>query len=503
MEKYINIIGGASRFADRSLSTQLCDNIYPIDLPEGSKVPRALMPSEGYNLWRLIASTEDIKVIRGIHYSSTGVNGNQTMYIATYESVYRITASDTLSNGVFLCGTISAGTTKVRFADNGFDLMVVDGSLAYKCSLTASDLTVGSTWGTVTLPILNGSAIKPSNVVFSKQRFVLDSGENQFWYSDLASTTFPQLNFYSAETSADKIRAMDVVGDSIIILGDTSKEAWTFEGNPLQKIDGSINDIGIMAYDSLAVIKDSAMWLGSSSSGRFTVFRSNGVSSPECISDMSIEQEISGLTQPAGARALTFYNLGQAFYVLNFVADKKTFVFNLTTGKWHTLSNTEANTGVRLAWQPACIVSSYNGKLIAGSGDSTELFEVSSDLFTYGDQPILRTWETPILWDNLDSIQVKSVTLDISLGTTRTLEESNGEGNVEPKVMMRYSKDNAHSFSQQSERSLGKIGEYSKQLPEWLNLGVVDSLVCQFKISANCRFTIKGLKLKYGQVFRG
>jgi hypothetical protein len=503
MDTYVNIIGGACRFADRSINTQICDNIYPIDLPEGSKTPRALVLSEGYNLWRLIDTNEPVKIIRGRHYSSTGVGGNQTLYIATYSNVWRITQSNILYNGTFQCGEISAGTSKVKFADNGFDLLVVDGSVAYKCSLTASDLTVSSTWSSVALPILNGSAIKPSNAVFSKQRFVIDSGENQFFYSDLASTTFPQLNFFSAESSADKIRAMDIVGDAIIILGDTSKEAWTFEGNPLQKIDGSINDIGIMAYDSLAIIKDSAIWLASSSSGRFTIMRSNGVSAPERISDSAIEQEISNLSQPAGARALAYYNLGQAFYVLNFVADKKTFVFNLTTGKWHTLSNTEANTGTRLAWQPSCVVSAYNGKLIAGSGDSTELFELSADIFTYGTQPILRRWETPILWDNLDTIQVKSVALDISLGTTQTLEESNGEGNVDPVVMARFSKDNAHSFSQQENRRLGKIGEYDAQLPEWLNLGVVGSLVAQFMISANCRFSIKGLKLKYSKVLHG
>jgi len=494
MEQYIPISGGTYIHPDKGVSRQLCQNLYPSNVEGGGKVERVLIPSEGYSTWRTMPDNgSTLKKIRCIHYSSTGVNGEQTVYVATANAVYRVTASTTLNGGIFKCGDIPEGSSNIYMNDNGFDLLIVDGALAYSVSLTAPHLTVASTWRVVPLPTISGIPIKPSRVVFSAQRFFIDSGKNQIFYSDLASTTFQQESFVSAESNADYILSMILVSDNILVLGSRSFEYWSIDGEPLQYINGSPSEIGIMAKDSLASIGDFAYWLASSDSGRFSVMSSKG-GSPIRISDDGIETVIEGLLQPSGATGFCFYNKGHLFYVLNFVVDKVTLVYDASTQQWHSRVNIHQDTGMTLSWQPSCITSAYNGILLAGSGDTHELFVVSSNIKKHGEQNIVRKWVTPIIWDNLGRFQVRSLQMDISSGTT-IYTVDNGEGNVEPKVLCRFSVDNGYTFNDQTERSLGKMGYYGAQPPLWINLGIFRALVGEFIISSDVSFSIRGLKM--------
>jgi hypothetical protein len=283
------------------------------------------------------------------------------------------------------------------------------------------------------------------------------------------------------------------------MLGNVSFEAWSVDGNPIVPIDGSLNDIGIMARYSLATINDVGYWLGSSRAGRFTVLASNG-GTPQRISNDGIEDTIEKLSQPNSARAFCFYDKGHSFYVLNFIKDNVTLVYDVSTNEWHNRSNVNANTGIALSWQPSCITTAYNGVLLAGSSNTNEILEVSSNIFTHGTQPIIRKWITPIIWDNLSTMQVKAIQLDVSTGTTKVMEEANGEGNVSPVVMARFSKDGGYTFSDQESRNLGKQGEYDTQPPQWLGFGLVKSIIGEFIISASINFTIRGFKIFTGKV---
>ena len=270
----IPFVGGSYQYRSRGISSQRTVNLLPenIENPDG-KAQMTLLYTPGEQLAATIGDVVTA-ACRGMWYSSTGPENQSKLYAAYGDKVYRINADYTTVE----LGSIASGTGPVQISDNGFDLVVADGVALFKVTLDADDFTVAATWAQVSLPYLAGTSepIRPSQVQFLAQRLIINSQRGEFYYSNLASTKFDDefdiANFYSAESSADKINSLIVVGNRLFLFGPRSYEVWAASGasstDPMSFLQGSSSQLGAQSPRSVASIEEMVFFLGSSDAGR-------------------------------------------------------------------------------------------------------------------------------------------------------------------------------------------------------------------------------------------
>jgi Neuraminidase (sialidase) len=111
----------------------------------------------------------------------------------------------------------------------------------------------------------------------------------------------------------------------------------------------------------------------------------------------------------------------------------------------------------------------FNNKVVVGDFENGNIY--SFDLEDYSDngqiQKWLRTWRAlPPGQNNLKRTAQHSLQLDIQAGTGLNL----GQGS-DPEIMLRWSDDGGHTWSNEHWVKMGKIGEYYKRVI-WRRLGI-------------------------------
>lgn len=485
---YLPIIGGTYRYFDKGVSCQLMENLYRDDIEsEGGKVQAVLRPFIGYDslqTWSLSGATRG----RGLYFSS-----NSKLWAVFGNKLVRINVDNTS----VVVGEVSNFTTRVKIMDNGINLLVLDGTNAYKCDLTASDPVVATTFSLVTLPVddFTSQTIKPYSGTWLNARFVIDSGYRQFNYSEVDSVSFPQLNFYDAESSPDPIVGLAQVQNRVYVLGTRSYEVWTMDGSnddPMSPISGTASQIGCMAKDSIAVIADRVFWLGSSDAGRYMVFVGTGLGDPKRVSDNALEEWIQSLTQPSACEGFCFMDRGHTFYVMNFTADNISFAYDTSTDKWSVLSNRDLDTGRDIAFQPCMVATGYNGVLYAIGAGEQALYRMANDVYGYNGNTAIARYVTPVMWDTANPISLRELLVDMTTGYT--LSQDPDSEDYDPECMIQVSLDGGNSFEPMEWQSFGRVGEYDLKPPCWHNLGRGRSIVVEIRVTNKVGYVIRGIR---------
>jgi hypothetical protein len=118
-------------------------------------------------------------------------------------------------------------------------------------------------------------------------------------------------------------------------------------------------------------------------------------------------------------------------------------------------------------------MASFNGKIIVGDYINGKLYEL--DLNTYKDdgdvQRWLRSWRAlQTGQNNLNRTAQHALQLDCESGVGLVT----GQGS-DPQVMLRWSDDGGHIWSNEHWRSMGKIGETGRRVI-WRRLGMTERL---------------------------
>jgi len=501
----VPFIGGSYEYRSRGVSVQKTLNLYPekIESAEG-KTQYSLVHTEGTELLAEIGP-DSTAACRGFWFSSTGPDNQQKLYGAFGNTIYRINADYSFVK----IGEIATGTGPIGIADNGFSLVVADGVALYEADLSAADYLISSTWKQVNLPYLAGTTepIRPSQVFFLNQRLVINSQRGEFYFSNLASTEFfangdvNQPNFYSAESSADAINSMVVVGNRLWLFGERSFEVWSSSGttdsDPFSFIQGSASQVGCQSPRSVATIGENVFFLGSSAAGRNTIFMASGMNTPVRISTNAIEHELATILDPQGSVGWCYYNEGHTFYVLTFIASARTFVFDVSTGLWHERSTRNWNTTKDEAWEALFGVTAYN-KVINGSSTSNRLIKLDSTKYTdFDGREIVRQRIGPVYYSDLKSITCREIQVDMEVGTTPLLA---GLGR-DPQAILEVSKDGGNSWVNFDWRSIGKQGDYHR-IVKWSNIGAGHSIIAKLTFSDPSPITIYGMRISFQESSR-
>ena len=365
-------------------------------------------------------------------------------YVVSGDKLYKINTSYTPT----LLGTVS-GTGPVSMADNGTQLFVACNgpSYIYNSSTNAfAQITDPDFPGAVTVGYLDGY-------------FVFNEPNSQkIWVTALLDgSSVDPLDFASAEGSPDGVVAILSNFREIWVFGTNSIEVWYDTGAPdfpLQRIQGAYNELGCAAAYSVAKMDNGVFWLGKDARGQGIVYRANGYQGQR-ISTHAVEWHIQQYDDISDAVAYTYQQDGHSFYVLIFPSANTTWVYDAATQAWHERAG--FSNGDFTRHRSNCQMA-FNNEIIVGDFENGNIY--AFDMETYADngaiQKWLRTWRAlPPGQNNLRRTTHHSLQIDLETGVGLNL----GQGS-DPEVMLRWSDDGGHTWSNYHTSRVGKIGEY-------------------------------------------
>ena len=426
-------------------------NLFPEVVPEAGKEPAFLMRAPG--LRPLVTLGFGIDEVRGLW------TFGDYLYAVCGNTLYKI---DSTYTAVTL-GVI-AGSGPVSMVDNGTQLFIAANGPGYIYNATTNvfqQINDPDYPGAVRVDYLDGY-------------FVFNEPDSQkIWITSLLDgTQVDALDFASAEGSPDGVVGLICDHREVWVFGTNSVEVWYDAGTadfPLQRIQGAFNEIGCAAAYSIAKMDSGVFWLGKDARGQGMVYRANGYTGQR-ISTHAVEWHIQQYGDLSDAIGYTYQQDGHSFYVLVFPNANTTWVYDAATQAWHERAGW--HNGAFTRHRSNC-QAFFNNEVIVGDYANGKLY--AFDLDVYADdgqiQRWLRSWRAiPTGQNTLRRTTQHSLQLDCETGVGINL----GQGS-DPEVMLRWSDDAGHTWSNEHWRKMGKIGEYGYRTL-WRRLGMTTKI---------------------------
>jgi hypothetical protein len=421
-------------------------NLFPELVPEGGKEPAFLNRAPGLKLKISVGSGP----IRGMWV----FGGN--LYVVSRNKLYKVDSSYAVTE----LGTVSGTSGPVSMVDNGIQLFIACNGPSYIYNSQTNvfaQITDGDFPGAVTVAYLDGY-------------FVFNEPNSQkIWVTGLLDgASIDPLDFASAEGSPDGVVGIIADHREIWVFGTNSVEVWYNSGNadfPLSRIQGAFNEIGCAAPYSIAKMDNGLFWLGKDARGQGIVYRANGYTGQR-ISTHAVEWQIQQYEDMSDAIGYTYQQDGHSFYVLIFPQADTTWVYDVATQAWHERAGFDNGDFTR---HRSNCQAFFQGDVLVGDYENANVY--SFDLSDFSDngsvQKWLRSWRAlPTSQNNLKRSAQHSLQLDLETGVGLNL----GQGS-DPQVMLRWSDDGGHTWSNEHWVSIGKIGEFYRRAI-WRRLGM-------------------------------
>jgi hypothetical protein len=217
------------------------------------------------------------------------------------------------------------------------------------------------------------------------------------------------------------------------------------------------------------------------------------------VSTHAVEWHIQQYGNLSDAVAYTYQQDGHSFYVLIFPSANTTWVYDAATQAWHERAGWSNGDWTR--HRSNCQVA-FNNEIIVGDYDNGKLY--AFDLDVYADDGAVQRWyrswrALPTGQNNLKRTAQHSLQLDCETGvglngidpndnvqwffTTNTGDQiitDTGDfllfsppvvEGADPEVMLRWSDDGGHTWSNEHWRSMGRIGQFGYRTI-WRRLGM-------------------------------
>lgn len=430
-----------------------CVNLFPEAVPEGGKEAGYFSRTPGLRFLQTVGTGP----IRGLWSRK---NDGGSFYVISGIEMFKLTS---LTGTPVKVGDVS-GFGPVSIADNGIQLFIACGGPSYIYNMATgvfSQITDADFPGATTVQYIDGY-------------FVFNEPNSQrMWVTSLLDgLSVDPLDFASAEGSPDGVVAIAVDHRELWVFGTDTIEVWydaALASFPFARIQGAFSEIGCIAPYSIAKLDNALFWLGGDPRGFGIVYKNNGYAGVR-ISTHAVEFAIQGYADISDALAYTYQQEGHAFYVLIFPSADTTWVFDVATGVWHERAGFENGTFVRHRSNCQC---NFANATVVGDFETGNVyaFDLNVHADNGGTQKWLRSWRAlPAGKNNLRRTVQHSLQLDAEAGVGINI----GQGS-DPQVMLRWSDDGGHTWSNEHWKSMGKIGEYGYRTI-WRRLGMADKL---------------------------
>ena len=492
-------------------------NLFPEIVPEAGKEPAFLNRAPGLRLEVTVGNGP----VRGLWQLA----GN--MYVVSGTELYKVTPAYVVT----LIGSVS-GTGPVSMADNGIQLFIACNgpSFIYNANTNAfGPITDPDFRGAVTVAYLDTYFVfnqpNSQNIWVTSVLDGLSIDPLEFRSVDAAPDGVVGL-------IADHGQVWVYGTNSIQVFFDSGELDF-----PLSPVAGAFNELGCAAAYSIAKMDNGLFWLGKDARGQGMVYRANGYAGQR-ISTHAVEWHIQQYGDLSDAIGYTYQQDGHSFYVLIFPNADTTWVYDVATQAWHERAGfvdgnfTRHRSNCQVFFNNEVLVGDYqNGNVYA--------FDLDVYADNGSIQKWLRSWRAlPTGQNNLKRTAHHSLQLDCETGvglnlfpaydaeeltaedgdiliaeyvqneitaeTGEVLTTEAGDGfepladaaaypvpfvppmmlstigypaapGYDPQVMLRWSDDGGHTYSNEHWVSIGKIGEYYRRAI-WRRLGMTMKL---------------------------
>jgi hypothetical protein len=454
-----------------NFDAQRCINLMPISGESGaSKGQRMLIGTPGLRLLTTLGGADGL---RALYKPSIG-NG-----IAVQgSSVYRV-ATDWTST---LVGTIDTLTTPVSIADNGTTAVLVTGPNGYTLDLTSNVLAP------ITDPAFYGAArVSYNNVTFIFER----PDTNMFYITAAGAVTFDALDFASAETNAEPIVSHIVNHNELLLFKESVTEVWRDSGSndfPYSRDGNAAIEQGCAAKYSVTALDNTVFWIGRDKTGQGIVWRMNGYT-PLRVSHDGVERAIQGYSDISDAWAFAYQQEGHTFYWVNFPTGNASWVYDVKEQEWHERAYLNTN-GELERHRGACHMF-FGGEHVIGDWASGKLYALDLDVYSDNGDAILALRSCAHIFDS-DNKELRVDWLEVLLEAGVGLQSGQGS---DPVMMLRWSKDGGHTWSQLRNMTMGRVGKYRARARAG-RLGKARDWVFEVSISDPVKRVILGATLQ-------
>lgn len=447
-----SILGGSYLARSTNAAADRCINLMAEAIPQGGKNRGWLQRCPGLRFLQTVGSGP----IRALWTQAD----KSHFFVVSGSEFYSLTSSTATPT---LLGSVT-GSGPVSIADNGTQLFLAcdpDGFIYNTSTGVFAQITDPDFAGAVTVGFLDGY-------------FVFNQPNSQMvWVTSLEDgSSVDPLDFASAEGSPDGLVAVIMDHREAWLFGTNSVEVWYDAGLadfPLARVQGAFNEVGCVSPHTVAKMDNAIFWLGQDDRGQGVVYVARGYQSQR-ISTHAVEWQIQQSTDLSNASAYTYQQDGHSFYVLNVPEIGQTWVYDVATRLWH--ERAAFSDGVLDRHRGEC-QTNFNGEIIIGDYQTGDIY--AFDLDTYADnggiQKWLRSWRAlPTGRNNLLRTAQHSLQLDCETGVGLVT----GQGS-DPQVMLRWSDDGGHTWSNEHWRSMAAIGNFGARTI-WRRLGMTTKI---------------------------
>lgn len=481
-------IGPAYQLPSVNVDAQRCVNLYPEVIESGSgkgaqvaylkKTPGLEeLFSVGPGPIRLI-HVENFERDNPVEKNVVYVVSGGEVYIASYVANQWLYKK--IGNINTYTGPCSANSSVFGSGSNKYTTILVDGDNNY--IIRSGDYAYNFNFSGVLFNKIADYAYPPvlgaKQVTWIDGYLILIDGSNRFYVSEWSSFDFNPLNFATAEGNPDNIVSQMALNRDLWLFNTLSIEIFTNTGNPdfpFERVQSGYIEQGCAAAFSVAKTSGVVFWLSRDESGAGIVMAASGPG-PQRISTHAIEQAISGYADISTARGYTYQKDGHSFYVLNF--DEATWVYDLTTKLWHERAYLHEGVFQRHRGDTHGYLPNLGIHLV-GDYNNNKVYMLSESANTDAGQEIKRLRSAPhISNDSLSRIFHKSLQIDMETGIGL---DGSAQGS-DPKIMMRFSDDGGHTWSNEKQAAIGKLGNY-KTRALWRRLGTSRDRVYEVSVT--------------------
>lgn len=491
MAKFSGFCGQAYKMDSLPISAQRCINWFPeVINDKNANSEYVLQPTPGYK--ELIEIVDNSlpagSYTRQMYRTSKGIgtlpNPNGSIIIVIGPNIYWLKDDNTYEK----LGAISNIVTRVSITDDGFGIIIADGTNIYRIDLATKAFTY-----------VDVDIEQPTYVGFlGGYTIAIGSNENIpqntfFWSKLYENDNWDPLDYASAEISQDPITGMEIVNGYLYLYGPNSYELWSPTGDsalPFARSYASVGAIGLHAPTSISKIGSNVFMLGTTNQGSAAVYMSNGTDMVK-VSTTALEEEWSHYNV-TDCTSWTISNAGNNFVLFNFDILDKTYVLNVDQLDWHERATREELTDTLHRFQLQYGIQ-RSAQILVGDRNSSKIYLLSNSYTTENGNNILRIRTTSHQNAEQKPVLFNAVRFDMDTGNGITNEDKKINGSNRytqaPTIMFRYSHDRARTWSNELRQTFGATGQYNKTV-EFSKLGVSRNLTVEFKISDPCATAI-------------
>lgn len=469
-------VGSAYSAAAQLQDDQKCINWFlETDKNNGAKTPRALLSAPGLSDLEQSTYAGEVREMWVLQNTDKAivVVGNKVLLmqpISTLPSNLRTTFTFTLIGAL----NTSSGQVSIRDNGQGNICVIVDGANLYVYNISTGAFSASAD------PAFLGSTC----VTEVDGWFTFFKPESQTFYTSPlywnGSSAFDATYYALKDNAHDNIVAMLEVNRELWVIGEETTEIWYNAGGsyfPWARLQGTLQQIGCAASNSVARYGEGLIWLGRSERGNNEVIMVKGYAHAT-ITNPALSYQLNKNAYVADAIGYVYSEEGHTFYVLILPTANVTWVYDITTGEWHQRASYDTTTGGFNRQRANCAVN-FQNMVIAGDYLTGQIYWQTRTVYTDGNYPLVALRRAPHIWDRDNRARMRHIRLQIEFKPGSAPQTG---PYTDPQAILSWSDDGGQTFGNDHFADIGMSGQ-TKNRCIWRRLGLARDRVYQLIVS--------------------